>query len=110
MAETALNELIYKTASQIQPDTEKKFVDIDTVVTILVFQGLKILLPEVREWIKLGLSKIVLKRLEIEKRLKDFALEKELDYRVAEKASEKIAKNINEHNIENIISELEESK
>lgn len=110
MTAKALEELVSLSKAPIQVDAEKKFIDMDTVVAILVFQGLKVLLPEIKEWIKLGLSAIVLKRMEIEKRLKDFALEKELDYRTAEKASKKIAANINEKNIKNIISELEESK
>lgn len=107
MATPALNDLLQKTKAEIQPDPEKKFVDLDTVLTILIYQGLKILLPEIREWIKLGFSKIVLKRLEIEKRLKDYALEKELDFKMAEKSARKIALNINEKNIKSIIQELD---
>ena len=93
---------------QIHPETGKKFFDTETVIAILIFQGLKIMLPEIKEWLKLGFSKIVLKRLEIEKRLQDYALSKELDFGTAKEASEKIARNINEKNIENIINELEQ--
>ena len=109
MATPKLNDLVHQTENQIQTDTETKFVDVNTIVTILVFQGLKMLLPEIREWVKLSFSKIVLKRLEIENRLKDYALEKELDFKTAQEASEKIAQNINEDNIKQIVAELENS-
>jgi hypothetical protein len=108
MSTPALNDLIQKSRNGITTAAGKKFIDIDTVVTILVFQGLKMLLPEIKEWVKLGFSKIVLKRLEIEKRLKDYALEKELDFQTVAQATEKIAQNINENNISGIINELEQ--
>jgi hypothetical protein len=110
MTTPALNDLLRKTKAEIQPNAELKFIEVDTVLTILIYQGLKILLPELREWIKLGFSKIVLKRIEIEKRLKDYALEKELDFKSAEKSAQKIAQNINEENIKTIIQDLEQSE
>ena len=55
---TALNELVDTTMTQIQPETGKKFVDLDTVVTILIFQGLKVLLPEIKEWVKRAMNNI----------------------------------------------------
>lgn len=109
MKTPALNDLIQKTKSEIQPDSEgKKFMDADAVITFLVLHGLKILLPELKEWVKLGFLKITLWRLKIEKKLKDYALEKELDFKTAQIASQKIAQNINENNIKNIITELEQ--
>ena len=103
-----LDELIDTTKAEIELDTSKKFIDIDSIVAILVYQGLKILLPELKEWIKLGFSKIVLKRLEIQKRLENFAREKELDFKIAQRATEKMVKHINEKNINSIIHELEQ--
>lgn len=110
MENPTLSKLLQDTKKEIPVEKDTKFVDANTILTILVFQGLKILLPEIREWIKLGFSRIVLKRLEIEKRLKEYALEKELHYDYAAKAANKIAQNINEKNIQNVIQELEEIK
>lgn len=110
MAIQTLDNLIEEVKNEIPVEIDKKFIDIEisTVVTILVFQGLKIFLPELKEWIKLGFSVIALKRLELEKNLENYALEKELNYGIAEKASKKIVENITEQNISRIIDELEQ--
>lgn len=107
MATPTLSKLLQDVKSEVPVEQGKKFIDPDTILTILIYQGIKMLLPELREWIKLGFSRIVLKRLEIEKRLKKYALEKELYYDYAEKAASKIAQNINEKNIKDVITELE---
>jgi len=105
-----LDALHQKANTELRVDTEKKFVEVETVLTILIYHGLRLLLPELKEWVKLGLSKIALKRAEIEKRLQEYALEQELDYDTAEKASRNIARNINEDNIQTILHELEQSQ
>jgi hypothetical protein len=102
----ALAELFNIAKNQITPETEVKFVGLESIITILVYHGLKFLLPELKEWLKLGFSVVVIKRLEIEKKLKEYAVEKELDYKTASDASGIIVKNINEDNIGKIISEL----
>ena len=65
------------------------------------------LLPELREWAKLGATAIAMKRQQLRQRLREYALEKELDFPAAEQAAEVIADKINEENLERIIDELQ---
>ena len=95
-------------AEKLEP-TEEKFIGWEPLLSILVYQGLKWLLPEIREWVKLGATTIALKRLELKKRLTDYALDKELDFPAAEKAAQVVADNINEENVQGIIQALEKA-
>ena len=103
----AMNHLIERIKTHDFQKSDFKLFDFDTVLTILVFQGLKMCLPELKAWVKLGFSAIATQRLALEKKLKDYALEKELDYQQAEQVAEAIAQNINEENLGSIIQELE---
>ena len=97
-----------QTCAQTRPDSEdQKFVGWEAVVAILVYQGLKVMLPELKEWLKLGGSLIALKRLEIRKKLESYALEKELDFQAAEQAAKNIAENITEDTLEDIVDALD---
>ena len=96
------------TCAQSQPESEgQKFIGWEGVVAILVYQGLKILLPELKEWVKLGGTVIAMKRLEIRKSLEAYALEKELDFQAAEQAAQTIAENITEDTLADIIDALD---
>lgn len=110
MKTPTLNKIIQETKISLNADNSKKSIGIDTVVTILVFQGLKMILPQIKMWIGTGIKKIELKRLEIEKKLKKYALEMELDYQEAVKAANKITKQITAKNIQNIVDELEQNQ
>ncbi len=78
-----------------------------SLFSILVYHGIKILLPEIKEWAKLGAAKIALKRQELEKKLLTYAEEKELDYEAAKKAAGIVTRRITEKNVEKIIKGLE---
>ena len=101
-----LDEFIAECATETPGPTNERFIGWEDTIYVLVGFGLKTLLPELKEWVKLGATAITLKRLEIKKRLLDFAKEKELDY---EKAAGVIADKINEKNIGKLISALEGS-
>lgn len=97
-----------KECSEAKPEsTDEKFVGWEGLVGVLVGAGLKILLPELKEWMKLGASYISLKRQELKKKLIDYAKEKELDFPAAEKAAGVIADRVNEENLGEIINALE---
>jgi hypothetical protein len=78
-----------------------------SLITLLAYEGLKLCLPELREWLKLGASVITLKRLEIEKKLKKYAEQKELDYKEAKKAAKAIADRLDEKNVGTVINAIE---
>jgi hypothetical protein len=89
-------------------DKEKdRFMGWESLVTVLVYQGLLILLPELKEWLKLGASVIALKRQEIRKRLVEYAAKKELDFPQAETAATKVSERLDEATIKKIVDALE---
>jgi len=101
-------EEFIKTCSQTPiEETREKFIGWEYLITILVYEGIKLLLPEIREWLKLGASAVALKRLEIKKRLIEYAKAKELEFPQAEKAAEAVADNLNEETLKRIAKELE---
>lgn len=111
MNETYLNNFAKEIATEAKAanTTDEKFIDWQTLATILVFQGIPIILPELKEWVKLGMAAVALKRQEIEKKLRAVATEKELDYDKASLVAGKVAANINEKNVKSIISAIEET-
>lgn len=102
-----LKRLFNEVKNEMPEQTDDKFVGAESIITILIFFGLKILLPEIQEWVKLGFAFIPLYRQKLEAKLKQYALEKGLDYKTAEIASAKIAEKINEDNISALINELQ---
>ncbi len=107
MAESDYLENFIQTCAQNLPDSERqRFVGWEGIVAVLVYQGLKIMLPELKEWVKLGGTVIAMKRLEIRKRLESYALEKELDFQAAEQAAQNIADNITEDTLDAIVDAL----
>lgn len=102
-----LDQFIESCKQQAPTGDGERFIGWETIVTVLVMEGLRLLLPELREWTKLGVSAIALKRQQLRERLRDYALEKELDFPAAEQAADVIAENINEDNLERIINDLQ---
>jgi len=102
-----LDQFIESCQQQAPTGAGERFIGWETIVTVLVIEGLRLLLPELREWAKLGASAIALKRQQLRERLRDYALEKELDFPAAEQAADVIAENINEDNLERIINDLQ---
>src|SRR5215471_264636 len=83
-SQSYLQEFI-KDCSQAKPAaTDEKFVGWENIIFILAGIGLKALLPELREWLKLGAMAITTKRLELKKKLLEYAKQRELDYQEAE--------------------------
>ncbi len=57
----AIENFIKECTQEIPKETNEKFVGWETLVTNLVIEGIKIILPEVREWVKLSTTAIFLK-------------------------------------------------
>jgi hypothetical protein len=87
--------------------TGEKFTGWESLVGILVYKAMRLLLPELKEWLKLGAAAVALKRQELRDRLIQYAKEKELDFPQAEKAAGQIANRIDEMNLPKIVAELE---
>ncbi|GEM_PF-2277262 len=73
--------------------TDEKIIGFEAVLTILVYEVVRPMMPEIRKWIELAIIPIDLKRQEIRKKLEEYALERELDFEQAEKAANAIVKN-----------------
>ncbi len=69
------------------------------VMAVMVYQGFIVCLPLLQSWVETGATAAELKRQEIENKLKEFAKEKELDYKAAPKAAKIVAKRLTEENI-----------
>lgn len=99
-----------KRCSEAKPiSRDDKWVGWEETVYILVGFGLRTLLPELREWLKLGAMVVTLKRLEIKKRLLSYAREKELDFAQAEQAAGVIVERIDAENLGSLVTALEEA-
>ena len=106
-SQSYLQEFI-KECSEAKPaSTDEKFVGWEDLIFVLAGIGLKALLPELREWLKLGAMTITTKRLELKKKLVDYAKQRELDYQEAEKAAGVIVGKIDEKNISSLVTALE---
>jgi hypothetical protein len=104
MKNNYLDEFVKSCLDDIPERGDEKFLDWDTLMTILVYEGLiRLSLPLLKDWLKLGVAGADLMRQKIKKRLIDYAHEKELDFPQAEKAAEAIVNKISEKNIEKII-------
>ncbi len=105
-----VNECVEEYHSGVYDENAKRSAaDVAFIMTVLISQGLYIMLPEIREWLKLGVAVIALKRQELERKLQEYAREKELDYPTAEKAARIVADRLNEDNIEAVVKALEAS-
>jgi hypothetical protein len=104
---TALEQLIQQCGLSVFPEKGSKNIGVEALLTILAYEGLKWAIPELKEWIRLGAEAISVARLQIRKKLIDFAIQKELDFPAAERAANLIADHINEKNAKEIIQTLE---
>jgi len=84
----------------------EKFVGWESLIAVLVYQGLKLLLPQIKEWFKLGTAVMDLKRQEIKKKLVQYAVEKELDFPQAERAAEVISNRLDDNTLKDIVDAL----
>ena len=87
--------------------SEEKFLGWESLIAILIYQGIKLMLPEVKEWLKIGTEAIALKRQEIRKGLVDYASRNELDFPQAERAAEIVSQRLNEKTLKNIVKVLD---
>ena len=90
-------------------DQDQKF-DWGTLITVLVMYGIPIVLPELKAWIKLGMSAVALQREAIKKKLIAYAAERELDFPEAELAAEKVVENIDESNVQKKIEAFDKER
>jgi hypothetical protein len=89
--EPLLDEIYEKCQVQVdeEPDTER-FIGWEALYGLLIYEAIKLFLPEIQEWLKLPAMTLALFRQNLEKKLKEYALEKELDYQKAEKAAARV--------------------
>jgi hypothetical protein len=102
-----LQNLINDCIESIDDNEKDRFVGWESLFSILIYQGLLIMLPELKEWLKLAASAIALKRQEIKKKLIEFAAERELDFPQAETAADKVADRLDERTIKQVVKALE---
>jgi hypothetical protein len=102
-----LKDFIKECASVKPEPAGERAIGWEDTVFILVGYGLKLLLPELKEWLKLGASVITMKRLEIKRRLLDYAKQRELDFQEAARAADVIVEKIDEKNIGQLVAALE---
>ncbi len=102
-----LEEFAGQCAQQRPPDTDEKFVGWEGLIYILVGVGLKVALPELKEWIRLGAQVSSVLRQRLTTKLIEYATEHELDFPAAEKASELVAQRVNEDNVGPLVEALE---
>ena len=107
MQAVALKTLVDDCIESVEYEDKDKFIGWESIISVLVYQGLLILLPELKEWLKLGASVIVLKRQEIKKKLVEYAAEKELDFPQAEIAAGKVAERLDEEKVKQVIAAFE---
>ncbi len=102
-----LQNLINDCIESIDDNEKDRFVGWESLFSILVYQGMLIMLPELKEWLKLAASAIALKRQEVKKKLIEFAAERELDFPQAETAAGKVSDRLDQNAIKEIVKALE---
>lgn len=105
-----LKKFVEECSKSMPEESDEKFIGWENLIYILVGYSLRLLLPELKKWMKLGAETIAIKRLEIKKKLVDYAKERELDFPQAEIAAEVIADKIDRENLDKIIKALEAEK
>jgi hypothetical protein len=89
--EPLLDEVYERCQAQVHEEPEnERFIGWEALYGILIYEAIKLFLPEIKEWLKLPAMKLALFRQNLEKKLKEYALEKELDYQKAEQAAARI--------------------
>ena len=105
-----LEEFAGQCAKERPPGTDEKFVGWEGLIFILVGVGLKVALPELKEWVRLGAQASSVLRQRLTTKLIEYAIEYELDFPAAEKASELVARRVNEDNVGALAEALESSQ
>jgi hypothetical protein len=89
--EPLLDEVYAKCQVQVHEESEnERFTGWEALYGLLIYEAIKLFLPEIKEWLKLPVMTLALFRQNLEKKLKEYALEKELDYQKAEKAAARV--------------------
>ena len=89
--EPLLDEVYQTCQAQAHEEPEnERFIGWEALYAVLIYEAIKLLLPEIKEWLKLPAMQLALFRQKLENKLKEYALEKELDYQKAEKAAARI--------------------
>ena len=104
-----LEEFASQCTQQGPPDTDEKFVGWEGLIITLVGVGLKVALPELKEWVRLGAQASSVLRQRLTTKLIEYATEHELDFPAAEKAAELVAQRVNEDNVGTLVEALESS-
>ncbi len=89
---TPLLDEVYETCqaqAHAAPENER-FLGWEALYGVLIYEGNKLCLPEIKAWLKLPAMQLALFRENLEKKLKEYALEKELDYPKAEQTAARI--------------------
>ena len=102
-----LQNLINDCIESIDDNEKDRFVGWESLFSILVYQGMLIMLPELKEWLKLAASAIALKRQEVKKKLIEFAAERELDFPQAETAAGEVSDRLDQNTIKEIVKALD---
>ncbi|MGE0086199.1 MAG: hypothetical protein AB7S75_17465 [Desulfococcaceae bacterium] len=85
-----------------QESANEKAIGWEPLIAIFVYEVIRPMLPEIREWLKLAVIPIDLKRQEIRKKLMAYAEKKELDFTQAEKAAGAVVKHITQEKIKKL--------
>jgi hypothetical protein len=101
-----IEQFVKECAESAGQKSGEKFVGWESLIAVLVYQGLKLLLPQIKEWFKLGTAVMVLKRQEIKKKLVQYAVEKELDFPQAERAAEVVSDRLDDNTLKDIVDAL----
>ena len=89
--EPLLDEVYEKCQAQVHEEPEnERFIGWEALYGVLIYEAIKLFLPEIKAWLKLPAMQLALFRQNLEKKLKEYALEKELDYQKAEQAAARV--------------------
>ena len=101
-----LRPFIHACAEALPPKSGEKF-NWEPLLAILLYEGMKTMLPELKLWVKLGYQGLLLKRQELQNRLRDWAKQKGLDQSQAEQASRVIAEKMDHSLLAKLLKELD---
>ena len=89
--DSLLDEVYQTCQAQAHEESEnERFIGWEALYGVLIYEAIKLFLPEIKEWLKLPAMQLALFRQKLENKLKEYALEQELDYQKAEKAAARI--------------------
>ncbi len=75
--EALLDEVYEKCQAQVHEEPEnERFIGWEALYSVLIYEAIKLFLPEIKAWLKLPAMQLALFRQNLEKKLKEYALEK----------------------------------